>query len=827
MKQKQSLKYKFFLLLFFIGLVILVIPLPSSDNLDELPLTGDESKLSVEIVASKGDVQQDDPTEGAQGVDYTITVSNEAECIQKPVDVMLVYDKSGSMSSLMDDAVQAGIAFVNNLDFTKDLAGVVTYNDTAQLVQTLTNSETNLTNTINSIFAGGMTNIGDGISYASVELATERHNDSAIPVMIIFTDGRANRPSGVNARQYTIDKATEAKSAGIRVISIAYGRYADVDLMQEVASPGSDNYFWAETGVDMIRIYSAISESLQGDSPDTQLSVDLSYVKDIVELVSSNPVISTTNGELEWYIGNLQCQESAFFEFSINVNSGAQDLDVIDLVANVSNSAGVNAQSPQNAITTVHAPRFDFTKTDNKDTAKPGDNLDYRIFVENLGTGNAYGLSFIDTLPSDYFTINSGSISGGGIFGAGTILWNNSRVGYVLDGSFAPAGSEFGNSLSLGFSGNVDSNLSPGLYMLENTVLLRTTNGYTQEAIDITEVPYAPDLSISKSSSPQVYTYPGGEVSYTLVVTNNGGLDASGVVVIDDFDENNMSVSPDNGFVQDGKSTWMIDEVKAGESKTVTYTALVNDTIEGNNINIPNESTVSSREPDINRSDNIALHEVIATLDPVLTISKSTDKTSYLLGEEVEYTVIIKNDSGSDAYDVILKDSLSTEFDYVRGSALLNGQTVIYPTGTKELVWDLGYLAKDQQAVVTFRVEPNENCTSGNYINTSSVSWENEDDDSFGPQDDDVSFSIIAELSIGDIEPSEETNGNLISDILETATILGRSLVITGEAMICLKVFIGLLLALPLPVMLILDKKNGKPKKKKRMRKKLKTKKKK
>ena len=161
-------KYKVALVLFVLGLIVLIVPVVK--KVTELPVTGVEPVLTIALSADKGDVQRDDPTENAQEVSYEIKVTNEAECVETPANVILAYDKSGSMRGLIAEAKTAGISFVRNLDFTKDRVGIVSYADNALLELELSDSESDIVSTINSISTYGMTNIGDAVATANTEL---------------------------------------------------------------------------------------------------------------------------------------------------------------------------------------------------------------------------------------------------------------------------------------------------------------------------------------------------------------------------------------------------------------------------------------------------------------------------------------------------------------------------------------------------------------------------------------------------------------------------------------------------------------------------------
>jgi uncharacterized repeat protein (TIGR01451 family) len=354
--------------------------------------------------------------------------------------------------------------------------------------------------------------------------------------------------------------------------------------------------------------------------------------------------------------------------------------------------------------------------------------------------------------------------------------------------------------------------LNPGLYTLLNTVLLETSNGFTQEAYDETVIPYGPDLSITKESDPPIYTYPGGEVIFTLTIRNKGNVRATDVVVIDDYSQRYLVVDPEEGYVRNGSIIWEVGDLEVDEEKTLTYLAIVVDEIGANTVTIPNEAIVTLNEPDINESDNIALYEIIATCDPVLSISQTSDKTTYEIDEEVEYTIVITNNSTADAYNIELTDVIQAEFDYIAGSTMVEGVKFSDPSGTNELVWSLGYLASGESVTLTFRVIPNENCSESNYLATANVIWQDEQGESFGPASSECMISIVEEEEvidgIGDIDEGDLVDlvSESLDGLIEAASTRIYSNLAKAGTFVYLKVLLGLVLALPLPLILIFSR---------------------
>jgi len=78
-----------------------------------------------------------------------------------------------------------------------------------------------------------LTNIGGGLKVAREELENNGRQD-AYRVIVLMTDGIANRPSGT-AEQWAINQANLCKTARIKIMAVALGLGADEDLMLQMA----------------------------------------------------------------------------------------------------------------------------------------------------------------------------------------------------------------------------------------------------------------------------------------------------------------------------------------------------------------------------------------------------------------------------------------------------------------------------------------------------------------------------------------------------------------------------------------------------------------
>ena len=189
-----------------------------------------------------------------------------------PLDVMLIMDTSGSMNDKLPGDTktklygtkQAAKIFIDQLNSSRDRVGLVTFNTNAYLKAHLTSDFASVKSQIEGLSAGGYTNIGDGISYGTQEFDDYGREDGTIWVMILLSDGKANRPDNEEyARTYALGKADEAESKDIRIYTIGLGAKTDIDedLLKEITA-NDGKYYYAPSTEDLTDIYTNIAQDL-------------------------------------------------------------------------------------------------------------------------------------------------------------------------------------------------------------------------------------------------------------------------------------------------------------------------------------------------------------------------------------------------------------------------------------------------------------------------------------------------------------------------------------------------------------------------------------
>jgi len=217
---------------------------------ETLPLPANWVQTSAVCVSSLGETEIETIAnlELDEGETITCTFTNTytAPCLDQG-DVMLVLDRSGSIStSEMNQLKTAALAFVTALAPDGGVhMGQTSFQTTGAL-------NTQLTGIIATINAGitalttssGFTNLFDGISLASTELASVRDRLSAPNYMIVITDGNPNRPTNeTTARTQATNAANAADAAGTKIFVLGVGSDVDATYLTNNIATDAAHYF--------------------------------------------------------------------------------------------------------------------------------------------------------------------------------------------------------------------------------------------------------------------------------------------------------------------------------------------------------------------------------------------------------------------------------------------------------------------------------------------------------------------------------------------------------------------------------------------------------
>ena len=183
-----------------------------------------------------------------------------------PLDVLFVIDGSPSMfdGTNVAAAQAASDQFINEMDFSIDQVGTVSFSGGAELDVPLTTdaasakaaTDTALFNWAHACdgFCSGGTNYQAAFQTALTELQSPRHRPAATPVIIFISDGGNTGPD------YTAALAA-LKAAGIHIVSVGMGPSVDANVMRQIATSQND-YFYAPTTTELSWVYSYVNHDL-------------------------------------------------------------------------------------------------------------------------------------------------------------------------------------------------------------------------------------------------------------------------------------------------------------------------------------------------------------------------------------------------------------------------------------------------------------------------------------------------------------------------------------------------------------------------------------
>lgn len=177
------------------------------------------------------------------------------------LDIVLALDASSSMEGAkLQAALGAVRGFLGaaRLAPGADQAALVTFAETATVVQGLTSDAALLEAAVGRVQTGLGTRIDRGLGTALDLLAGGGRAGQAQPVVILLSDGR---------QDLALDEARaagrRAKDGGVEVYTIGLSQDVDADLLRELASR-PDHYVPAADAADLAAVYADIAGRLTG-----------------------------------------------------------------------------------------------------------------------------------------------------------------------------------------------------------------------------------------------------------------------------------------------------------------------------------------------------------------------------------------------------------------------------------------------------------------------------------------------------------------------------------------------------------------------------------
>jgi hypothetical protein len=129
-----------------------------------------------------------------QSVDVNLKLNGDGwNLVPKPIDVVLVIDRSGSMDgSKISDAKNAANTFVDAMSAGNNQVGLVSFASTTTKNQGLTNDFSLVKSKINNLDAVGATQMREALYQAITDVRDNGRGDASVKAVILLTDGDWN-----------------------------------------------------------------------------------------------------------------------------------------------------------------------------------------------------------------------------------------------------------------------------------------------------------------------------------------------------------------------------------------------------------------------------------------------------------------------------------------------------------------------------------------------------------------------------------------------------------------------------------------------------------
>lgn len=384
--------------------------------------------------------------------------------------------------------------------------------------------------------------------------------------------------------------------------------------------------------------------------------------------------------------GTVDSGAVSFDDNTATVATADDDPDLSNNTATAESELGANAD-------------LSLAKVFDDDSVVAGDATQFDLIVSNAGPSDAADVSVTDVLPAGFEIVSA--VSADGTCVTSTTDADDDTTTCTMGTVVADS------SVTITVVASVDPSLGAGPVTNTATVVSPTPdrNPSSNTATDQIAVERFATLDLDKvvvSPTPPASVVAGQEIDYEITVSNAGPSSAEGSVVGDalpvgvTIDVGSISPSQGSCTTPGGILTCSFGEILPSGDATVTYTVTVDAAFTGSTVT--NNASADSPTPNngpVTDSETVG----VDTEADLQLVSKTADPTTAVAGEDLEYSILVRNNGPSVARDVVVDDDIP---------AGLTVDVASLPAGcvlaSGDVECDLGDLAPTDERTITFTV---------------------------------------------------------------------------------------------------------------------------
>ena len=386
------------------------------------------------------------------------------------------------------------------------------------------------------------------------------------------------------------------------------------------------------------------------------------------------------------YIGDLEVGQTVVYNIITIVNKTGELVNKVNITSN-EYDYNVTNNYDEESINVLPACDLEVIKTVDNPNPNYRDLIVWNIVVRNNGPDIATGVVLNDVLPESLIWINNT-----GNYNHTSGVW---EIGTMIPGDEV--------SLNITCRVNATGNLTNDVFVKSEEFDYDMSNNYDSEMVHVN---LSSDLSIIKSVNASEANL-NDLIKWTLIISNNGPDNATGIVVVDALPKGFVYVDSnlERGTYSDGVIS--IDDLAVGESLTLEIICRVDAT--GDFVNIAN---ITGNQYDFNMANNQDNESISINPACDLEVVKTVNDTMPDYRGYVKWDINVRNNGPDAASDVVLRDVLPKSLIWINDTS--DGK---YNPNTGN--WTIGHLNPNDSVRISIITQVN---ATGLIVNNVSVS---------------------------------------------------------------------------------------------------------